>query len=59
MQPIMETDQCLLLINRNEDENTFWRKKSDPLFEIIDELTYEQLAEYENLFEDIEGELAD
>ncbi len=56
VQPLMETDACLLLLNLDEYENTFWRKKTDALFELVDELNDEQLAEYEILFEDDEEE---
>jgi hypothetical protein len=56
VQPLMETDACLLLLNLDEYENTFWRKKTDDLFELVDELTDEQLAEYEILFEDDEDD---
>jgi hypothetical protein len=59
VQPLMETDSCLLLMNMNEDENTFWRKKDDAFFEFIDELDDEQLAEYENLFEEEEDDYED
>ena len=38
-------------MHHDDDESTFWRKKSDVLFEIVDELTEEQAEEYENLFE--------
>jgi len=56
VQPLMETDNCLLLINLDEYENTFWKKKTDELFELVDELSDEQLAEYEILFEDEEDD---
>ncbi|MFP5039490.1 hypothetical protein [Parasediminibacterium sp. JCM 36343] len=52
VQPLMETDACVLLMNLDEYENTYWRKKSDDLFELVDELTEEQLEEYENLFDE-------
>lgn len=51
LQPLLETDNCVLLMHHDDDESTFWRKKSDVLFEIVDELTEEQAEEYENLFE--------
>ena len=56
VQPLMDTDVCLLLLNLDEYENTFWRKKTDALFELVDELNDEQLAEYEILFEDDEDD---
>jgi hypothetical protein len=57
VQPLMETDACLLLLNLDEYENTFWRKKTDALHELVDELTDEQLAEYEILFEDDDADI--
>jgi len=57
VQPLMETEACLLLMNLDEYENTFWRKKTDALHELVDELTDEQLAEYEILFEDDEDDI--
>ena len=56
VQPIMETASCYLLLHHDDEETTFWRKKADQLAEIIEELTDEQLAEYENLFDDDEDE---
>lgn len=52
VQPIMVTDNCVLLMHHDDEETTFWRKKNDGIFEIVDELTDEQLAEYEELFEE-------
>jgi hypothetical protein len=52
VQPVMETNQCLLILQIDEIETTVWKKKDDTVFEIIEQLTEEQVAEYENLFED-------
>ena len=54
VQPLMETDACVLLMNLDEYENTFWRKKTDTFLELIDELDDEQLAEYEDIFEEVD-----
>ncbi|WP_153798387.1 hypothetical protein [Foetidibacter luteolus] len=52
VQPVMETDACYLVMHHDDYESAFWRKKEDSIYEIVDELTDEQLAEYENLFTD-------
>ncbi len=51
VQPVLQTDNCLLLVEHTEYETTRWRRKNDQLFDIADELSDEQLAEYENLFD--------
>jgi hypothetical protein len=56
VQPLMETDACVLLMNIDEYENTFWRKKEDTLFELVDELSEDQVEEYESIFGDDEEE---
>jgi len=56
IQLIMETNECYLVSKRDDFEGTFWRKKDDYIYEIVDELTDEQVAEYEELFEDDEDE---
>lgn len=56
VQPRMETNDCVLITHHEDgEEYDFWRKKNDALFELIEELTDEQLAEYENLFDTEEG----
>jgi len=52
VQPIMKTNNCLLLLHHDDYESTYWRKRADEIFELIEELDDEQLAAYENLFED-------
>lgn len=56
VQPLMETDACVLLMNIDEYENTFWRKKEATLFELVDELSEDQVEEYESIFGDDEEE---
>jgi len=56
VQPVMETDACVLLMNIDEYENTFWRKKEATLFELVDELSDEQVEEYERIFIDVDDE---
>jgi hypothetical protein len=52
VQPLMETDNCVLLLQHDDEDITFWKRKDDTFFEIVDELTEEQAAEYEDLFEE-------
>ena len=49
VSPVMETNNCYLLMNHDEYETTYWKKKGASIFEIVDELTEEQVEEYENL----------
>lgn len=63
VQPVLQTENCLLLVEHNEYETMHWRRKKDPVFDIADELTDEQLAEYENLVDpgnyDYDAEIAE
>ncbi len=54
----METSQCLLILHVDEFESTIWKKKEETVYEIIEELTEEQVAEYESLFDEDEEEEA-
>lgn len=64
VQILMETDKCFLVEMHDDEVTTFWRKKSDPIFELIDELTDEQIDMYDELcledeiedFEEMEAE---
>jgi hypothetical protein len=56
IQPAMETNLCVLIMHYDDYETTYWRKKEDPIFEIVEELNDEQVEEYENLFEDEDEE---
>lgn len=56
IQVVLETAKSLLLLEIDEVESTFWKKKDDFVFEIVEELTPEQVAEYEDLFEDEDDE---
>ncbi len=52
VQPVMQTSNCILLLLHSDNAHTsYWRKKSDNLLEIADELTDEELAAYENVFD--------
>ena len=53
VQPMLETNAAIFLILHDaEDEITYWRKKSDPIFEILEELTDEEALSYELLFDE-------
>lgn len=51
VEPLMETNNAVLLMHHDDVESTFWRKKADLIFELVDELTEEQLDEYDALVE--------
>ncbi len=59
IEPILSTENCFLNVLHDDEESTFWRKKSDPIFEIVEELTEEQFNEFETLFEDDEEDVYD
>lgn len=52
VEPIMKTDLCVLIIIHEDVETSIWKKLSDDIFEIIEELTDEKSEEYDELFED-------
>ena len=53
VQPMLETNGAMFLILHDaEDEITYWRKKEDPIFEILEELTDEEALAYELLFDE-------
>jgi len=53
IQPLMETDKCMLLWSETDDEEiTFWKEKTDEIFKVVDELDEEQAEQYASLFED-------
>jgi replicative DNA helicase len=49
VQILMETEKCVLVEMHDDEATTFWRKKSDAIFEVIDELTEEQIDTYDEL----------
>lgn len=57
--PIMETDACILLEVSDDLGTTVWRKKYDDFFELVDELSDEQVAEYDSLFDEDDYEEED
>lgn len=53
--PLM-TEKCVLVEYQDEEQTLSWYKKSDTLFEVVEQLTEEQAVIYESLFEDEEEE---
>ena len=51
IEPILETEHCVLVVLHTDEESTFWRKKNDEIFELVEELSEESQAEYDTLFE--------
>lgn len=52
LEPLMQTENAVLLMHHDDYETSFWRKKNSSIFEIVDELTEEQLDKYDAIFED-------
>lgn len=57
VQPMMETTGAVFLILHDaEEEVTYWRKKEDTIFEILEELSDEEAVNYELLFDEDEAD---
>lgn len=58
--PLMETDSCVLIELSDYEDDYVWRKKYDDFFELVDELSDEQVEEYETIvsefFDDVDEE---
>lgn len=52
VQPLLATNECIFLEQYDDLELNYWRKKSDLIFEVVEELTEEQISEYDELFEE-------
>jgi hypothetical protein len=52
VEPIMKTESCLLILIHEDVETFQWKKLSEDIFDIIEELGEEKSEEYEALFED-------
>ena len=52
----MVTGKCILVEYQDEDQTMNWFKKTDIIFEVVEQLTEEQAVIYESLFEDEEEE---
>lgn len=51
----METNKCVLVEYQDEEQSMNWFKKTDPVFELVEQLTEEQALAFENLFDDEES----
>jgi hypothetical protein len=54
VEPIMKTESCVLILIHEDVETIIWKKLSDNIFEIIEELSEQKVEEYELLFEEDE-----
>ena len=52
----MVTAKCVLIEYQDDDQTMNWFKKTDSLFEVVEQLTEEQAVIYESLFEDEDEE---
>lgn len=50
------TEKCVLIEFQDDDQTLAWYRKSEPLFEIVEQLTEEQAVIYESLFEEEDEE---
>ena len=55
-EPIMKTESCVLILIHEDVESIVWKKLSDNIFEIIEELSEEKVEEYDLLFEEDEDD---
>ena len=56
VEPIMKTESCVLILIHEDVESIVWKKLSDNIFEIIEELSEEIVEEYDLLFEEDEDD---
>ena len=49
---IMKTDLCILILIHEDVETIVWKKLSDDIFDIVEELTEEKSEEYDTLFDE-------
>ena len=59
LEPLMQTENAVLLMHHDDYETSFWRKKNSSIFEIVDELTEDELDSYDAIFEDNDEEELD
>lgn len=52
----MVTEKAILVEYQDEEQTLKWYKKSEELFEVVEQLTEEQAVIYESLFDDDEDE---
>ena len=56
VEPIMKTESCVLILIHEDVESIVWKKLSDSIFEIIEELSEQKVEEYDLLFEEDEDD---
>ncbi|MBV4355571.1 hypothetical protein [Pinibacter aurantiacus] len=57
---IFETEKCVLLRSFTPEPEDFWKKKSDVIAEVIEEVDDEKISEFENIYDDdLEAEFDD
>ena len=56
VEPSMKTESCVLILIHEDVESIVWKKLSDNIFEIIEELSEEKVEEYDLLFEEDEDD---
>jgi hypothetical protein len=56
VEPIMKTESCVLILIHEDVESIVWKKLSDNIFEIIEELSEEKVEEYDLFFEEDEDD---
>jgi hypothetical protein len=52
----METGKCVLVEYQDEEQSMNWFKKTENVFELIEQLTKEEAEQFESLFETEEGD---
>jgi hypothetical protein len=50
IQVTMESDHCVFVTVYGDEENLNWRKKTDPIFDIIELLSDEAVKEWQTLY---------
>ena len=48
----METDHCMYVSSYAETELTIWKKKTDPIFEILELLEDDKVKTWESIYND-------
>lgn len=58
--PVFETEKCVLLRSFTPEPEDFWKKKTDVIAEIIEEVDEDKISEFENIYdEELETEFDD
>jgi hypothetical protein len=50
IQLTMESDHCVFVTEYGDEESLRWRKKTDPIFDIIECLTDEAVKQWEGIY---------